>query len=162
VPANFSPQITEKEIKIIPPYPDQGIRYEGYAKILEQNGYISKKQGTRYYVLNMQNKAAGAGITVSRVDSDTKNYFVTGIWIQYSTQAAAPNVIYLSDKKGTIHMIKFYFYILNTTYYENGIWIDLSMCPRKFEGTEIALINATAVGLNELVFVEVFGFEEEK
>lgn len=58
--------------------------------------------------------------------------------------------------------LKFQFYILSATYYENGLWIDFSSCPRKFEKRYIAAVVANAVGLNEVIYIEVFGFEEDK
>lgn len=157
------PTVTTQNQSVIPPYEDTGVKFRGYAKapVTGQTGtFVLKPQGTRFLSQELNNVAAGShGYTRP---NNTKNFYCTGIFIQYSPLGVCPFNIYISDIINGTANIRFVYTEYNPAVYQQGIFIDLSSCPRPFYGNGIDLYTSVNLGAGDRIHIEMFGFDEEK
>ncbi len=154
--------IVQQTIAQIPPYEDQGISYKGYFKVKKSDTeYQLKPQGTRTNVASAGN--LNDGVTGSGTRAfNTLRFYATGVLIQWHglTTHGATTYVVLSDRSGTNNSARVFF--IPTTD-DGNIFLDLSNCPRLFEGTEIAITPVGFnMGVNGFIAFGLFGWEEEK
>jgi len=78
IPASYSPEITGKEIKIIPPYPDRGVRFERFFKEVDKEFYSVKPQ-TPIHFITAINQAAGSGTPLIYTVPSGKKFYISKI-----------------------------------------------------------------------------------
>lgn len=149
----------------VPDYNDPGIKYKGYAKIsLGEGNYKLKRQATRFYANYMS--VGESTKTNNRVNLTTHKFYATGLTISWQT---IPGGAYkfLTFYDGNANNSRFvYFLVPNITAVggvSNGtssIFIDLSECPRLFNGDIYVTLPANLAD-GEVVEYILTGFDEE-
>jgi hypothetical protein len=157
IPANYVPvQIGSEQIKQIPPYPDAGIRYEGYAKVLGSNGiYELKRQETKTNTALYGGIAAGAQLLFTVPAG--KTYYINKILIQHAAPSTVPTALLLSDGVTTATNVKFRVQLTDTS---QETFYDFDGCPRGFK-TAVYVYFDSALSALGFVGIHVFGWLEE-
>jgi len=157
VPANFTPLVTTEQIKQIPPYPDPGVKFAGYAKVLSSNGnYDLKKQQTQHTTAYYSNTASGVQPSIFDVPAG-KTFYMTGICSQHSAVTTVPTAFLLIDGAATLPNARMRVQIGNQV---NEQYIDFSGSPRPFNTSIIPYFDA-ALGLTQYVAFDLFGWIED-
>lgn len=154
--------IVQQTIAQIPPYEDAGISYKGYFKIKKSDTeYQLKPQGTRTNAIPVGNLNDGVSGYGTRAFND-KRFYAAGVLIQWHglTTHASTAYVTLSDRTGTNNSARVFFF---PTTDDGSIFLDLSNCPRLFEGTDIAVTpTGFNMGATGYIVFSLFGWEEEK
>jgi len=88
VPATYSPDVTEKEIKLIPPYPDAGVAYAGFAKRESGGAYQLLKQVPYRRSMQFSRSASGASLSLTAAKDADKDIYISFISLDYGTDTA--------------------------------------------------------------------------
>jgi hypothetical protein len=161
IPANFSPGITGDQIKLIPPYADKGVRYEGYSKDQRGSDYTLIKQETRFYSQANTNIADGP-VTLTRPNKSTAIFYCTGILVQYTVSATAlTKYIDLQDGSAVSPRFRVFMFGDAAGVVSRSFYINFKDHPRMFDGDIIIQYNN---GLSNLEFfhIELFGWDETR
>lgn len=166
----------------IPPYPDIGVAFAGYAKVQTPQGYTLKRQQQRVYSLT--NQSAATDTTQQRDNYKTHNFFCTDLFFQFSRvqdNLSTPRAIQIGDVQTTATTQKFVWYIVYSSWvaaadlgqafaanaergdiieiWENGIHIHFTV-PLDFQGESIFMTRSGHA--SQWIHTELMGFDEEK
>jgi hypothetical protein len=85
VPATYDPGVTAKEIASIPPYPDSGVEYAGFAKRESNGSYQLLKQIPYRRTMVFSRAASGASLSLTALKDADKDIYISFISLDYGT-----------------------------------------------------------------------------
>lgn len=88
VPATYSPDVTAKEISVIPPYPDAGVEYAGFAKREANGAYQLLKQVPYRRTMVFSRAASGSSLSLTANKDADKDIYISFISLDYGTDTA--------------------------------------------------------------------------
>jgi hypothetical protein len=153
-----SPQYVPQTIAAtIPSYENSGVRNQGYyKKEIGGGNFEIRAQSTRFISAILTRDGVTVDTTFSRV-IPLKNFFCSYIAIDYSlaTLASVTLTVYDANKNNPK---------LATTLFLNNpsnFSIDLTSCPRKFQGDTIILNVSSALTATDIIRISLYGWDED-
>lgn len=156
VPATYNPNITSNEIKQIPPYGDQGVRFEGYFKRLKGNTYELVKQDENSIGIGIGTNLAGLGAgsyTINRGHAE-QNFIIESLYLSY-IQSGVIQSLTIADSDGNNSIT----IRLPTS---TGDIINIPFIPKTFKGQNIIITISLAIPVNQFISLHLVGWYENK
>lgn len=152
MPATYSPNITTSKIKIIPPYEDPGVKFQGYSKKLNNNGeyeLIPQIRRVQYPQL-----LSATSDTITREDPD-KKFYVSSVHVDFFTSVATSESVRIYDSDTTQNLKMLFYVDVGAGHFD----IDFTSCPREFKSPYIHITKLN-MNLNNYVWVTLVGWVE--
>jgi len=156
IPANVDINpITKESIEQIPPYPDGGVRYAGYAKQLLGDGkYKLLRQETVF--TSYQSVASTTEVVLLTVPAK-RSFYCTHIQFISDNASTVPTIVRLFDGVNAIANAKWQWAILSNEQFLNH---DFTNSPRRFDTSVIIDFDQNTIA--DYYCINLFGWYEDR